>query len=139
MTRLESLLLRSAFACAHHRRLQVVSDGQTIGKNDGETGMVGDLVGCGEMTGMDKALGLLMDNRTNCLNVPTREAVICRINAGTGSSVGVEEEADGPLVVERIEVIEGSTRARTTVRTVDVGEVEKQRWNGCPTGDGRGR
>ena len=106
MTRLESLPLRSAFACAHHRRLQVISDGQTIGKNDGETGMVGDLVGCGEMTGMDKALGLLMDNRTNCLNVPTREAVICRINAGTGSSVGVEEEADGPLVVERIEVIE---------------------------------
>ena len=23
------------------------------------------------------------------------------------------------------------------VRTMDVGEVEKQRWNGCPTGDGR--
>ena len=23
------------------------------------------------------------------------------------------------------------------IRTVDVGEVEKQRWNGCPTGDGR--
>ena len=27
--------------------------------------------------------------------------------------------------------------SRTGVRTVDVGVVKKQRWNGCPTGDGR--
>ena len=25
------------------------------------------------------------------------------------------------------------------VRTVEVGTVEEQRWNGCPTGDGRNR
>ena len=28
---------------------------------------------------------------------------------------------------------------KSSARVVDVGEVEKQRWNGCPTGDGRGR
>ena len=105
MTRLESLLLSSAFACTHHRRLQAVLYAQVIGENDREMGVVGGLVRCGKMTGMDKALGLLMDDRRDCLNVPTREAAIGCLDAGTGRYVTVTEEANGPLVVERIEVI----------------------------------
>ena len=28
-------------------------------------------------------------------------------------------------------------QVRDSVKSMDVGEVAKQRWNGCPTGDGR--
>ena len=54
-----------------------------------------------------------------------------------------EVTAIGVLQVDKFAPVKSRARpsisfnVHTFVRTVDVGEVEKRRWNGCPTGDGR--